>query len=111
MDWIVHICERSAWEEALAAGEYRAASLDEEGFIHNSRPEQILAVANSFYRRARDLVILWIDTQRVQAEIRWEAADGQVFPHIYGPLNLDAVRAVRDFTPDADGVFRTLPEV
>lgn len=106
---IVHLCQQQAWELAQAAGEYRPKSLEEVGFIHCSRPEQILEVANNFFPGQHGLVVLWIDHQRVQPEIRWEPSDGDVYPHIYGPLNLEAVRAVQDFTPDIDGFFRRMP--
>jgi uncharacterized protein (DUF952 family) len=105
---LIHLCQRTAWENSQAAGEYRAASLETEGFIHCSRPEQILSVANTFYREQADLVLLWIDPGKVQPEIRWEAADNQVFPHVYGPLNLDAVVAASAINQDEAGVFRKL---
>ncbi len=103
---IVHLCRRAQWEAAQATGEYRTASLEEVGFIHCSRPEQILGVANSYFRGTGDLVLLWINPQRVESEIRWEVSDGQVFPHIYGPINLTAVVAVSNLSPDVDGIFR-----
>ncbi len=106
VDWIVHLCSQQAWKDALAAGSYQAASLASEGFIHCSRPGQILVVANAFYHGLSDLSLLWIDPLLVTPEVRWEPADKQVFPHLYGPLNLDAVAAVRPFPPDEDGVFR-----
>jgi uncharacterized protein (DUF952 family) len=105
-NWIVHLCSRSAWQAALRAGEYHPPSLETEGFIHCSRPGQIVDVANLFFPGVRDLALLWIDPQQVRAEIRWDAVGEQVFPHIYGPLNLAAVLAVGDFSPGADGVFR-----
>ena len=107
---IVHICSLRDWRMAEQEGEYRAPSLESEGFIHCSRPEQVLSVANRFYPGLPDLVLLSINPEKVRPEIRWEAADGAVFPHIYGPLNLDALTAVRDFPPDEDGIFRALPK-
>ena len=106
---ILHLCSPTAWEDAQKLGAYRAASLESEGFIHCSRPEQIIAVANSYYRGLPGMVLLWIDPQKVTPEIRWEASGAEIFPHIYGPLNLDAVVGVRDFLPDEDGVYRKLP--
>jgi RimJ/RimL family protein N-acetyltransferase/uncharacterized protein (DUF952 family) len=110
MAMILHILTRKAWKIAQVSGEYRAASLAAEGFIHASTPEQVITTANHFYRGVSNLVLLWIDPELLQPELRWEPADGQVFPHIYGPLNLDAVRGVTPFQPDPDGLFRSLPE-
>ena len=92
---IVHICDTLAWDEAKRAGEYRPPSLDAEGFIHSSLPEQVLGVANRFYAGQKDLLLLWIDPQRLRASIHYEPADGELFPHIYGPLNLDAVQILK----------------
>ena len=69
---------------------------------------QVLKVVNSFYADLPDLVLLWIDAKRVDAEIRWEPADDDVFPHVYGPLNLTAVERVSEFVPDPDGVYREI---
>ncbi len=107
--YIVHICPQGDCLKAQDAGLYRAESLGSEGFIHCSRPDQTLAVLNRFYRGIPDLLLLWIDPQQVEAETRWEAVDGDEFPHIYGPLNLDAVVAVNELNPDADDVYRRLP--
>jgi uncharacterized protein (DUF952 family) len=106
---IVHICETRAWEEAQQRGEYRPASLESEGFIHASRPEQALQVANRFYTGQSDLLVLWVDPQRLRASIRYEPADGELYPHIYGVVNLEAVLRVLAFPADADGVYRHLP--
>ncbi len=110
MNYIVHICTQDEWSAAQSAGEYRSSSLKNEGFIHCSRPVQILWVANQYYPEAADLLLLWIDPQKLAAELRWEDSDGKVFPHLYGPLNLNAVTSVTDFYPDSDGIFRVVPE-
>lgn len=93
---IVHICPRADWLAAQAGGEYRAASLESgrgiaNGFIHCSRPEQVPGVLQRFFAGQTDLLLLWIDPQRLRSELRWEPADGELFPHLYGALNLDAV--------------------
>jgi uncharacterized protein (DUF952 family) len=110
MDRIVHICLRKEWAESLKLGEYSAGSLALEGFIHCSRPEQVLRVANHYFPGTVDLVLLWIEVNKLKVELRWEPSDGEVFPHLYGPLNLEAVVAVVGFPPDPDGTFRVLPE-
>jgi uncharacterized protein (DUF952 family) len=106
---IVHICEISAWEAALPIGEYRPPSLEREGFIHASQAGQVLDVANRFYRGAPRLALLWIDPHRVQADLRWEAVEGEVYPHIYAPLRVEDVIAVTDFVANEDGIFSFLP--
>lgn len=106
---IVHICPTVDWEAAQAAGQYWTGVNQEEGFIHCSRPEQALAVANRYYRSQLGLLLLWIDPQALQAELRWEPVGTDHYPHLYGPLNLEAVQAVTPFQPDPDGDFRTLP--
>ncbi len=103
---IVHLCPQPEWEQAQKAGEFRDASLEQSGFIHCSRPDQIFKVANHYYRGVQDALLLWIDPGRLKAEIRWEQSDGDVFPHVYGPINLDAVVEVRPIVPDSDGIFR-----
>jgi uncharacterized protein (DUF952 family) len=106
MDQIVHICEGEAWENAKIAGIYQADSLAAEGFIHCSRLEQVIAVANRYYPGRTDLLLLWIDPLKLTADLRWEDSAGEIYPHIYGRLNLDAVSKVHPFQPDEDGVFR-----
>jgi uncharacterized protein (DUF952 family) len=108
---IFHIAEVSGWTEARADGMYRRSTLgktlDELGFIHCSRREQVELVANAVYRGHRDLILLVIDPEKVRAEIREENLDGglDLFPHIYGPLNTDAVTDVLPFAPGAYGHF------
>ena len=103
MTIIYHIAEAAGWEQAQRAGEYtmstRGRTLAEEGFIHASTAEQVPLVADAYYRDAPDLVLLVIDTERVRPELRYEHVPGQEdpYPHIYGPLNLNAVIETRPF--------------
>ncbi|WP_138503991.1 DUF952 domain-containing protein [Nostoc sp. PA-18-2419] len=112
MNTIFHITERQQWEQAKNLGSYRADSLDTEGFIHCSKSIQIVKVANKFFNNQKDLVLLFINSKKVQAEIRDEEAEiGELFPHIYGELNIDAVYQVIDFAPGEDGLFELPQEV
>ncbi len=109
MSHILHITTTTAWESAQRMGEYRADSLQTEGFIHLSTPEQVLWVANSRFRGHPSLVLLVVDPARVRAEVRWEPPSDSdrawLFPHIYGPITLDAVVRVVPFPPGPDGLF------
>lgn len=104
---ILHITTRTEWEQARAAGDYRADSLAAEGFIHCSTPEQVLGTANSLFRGRADLLLLVIDPSRLSAKLVYEDSyqTGMDFPHIYGPLNLDAVSDAVSFPPSPDGTF------
>jgi uncharacterized protein (DUF952 family) len=116
MALIYHIAAAADWAQAGRYGQYtmstRGRTLAEEGFIHTSTATQVAVVANAFYRDAADLVLLVIDPDRVTPEIRYEHAPGQdlSYPHIYGPLNVDAVVATRPFEPGPDGTFSFDPE-
>ena len=107
---ILHITTPDAWAEAQQQGQYRADSLASEGFIHCFTVAQVEYVANQRFRGREDLILLVISASQVRATIVYEDCyeTGQQFPHIYGPLNLDAVTNILPFPPDADGLF-TLP--
>lgn len=112
MNTILHITKPQQWEQAKNLGTYRADSLDSEGFIHCSKSTQILKVAKRFFDNQKELVLLLIDSEKVQAEIRYEPAEiGELFPHIYGELNIDAVYQVIDFEAGKDGLFELPQEV
>jgi uncharacterized protein (DUF952 family) len=105
---ILHLTTHLAWSAAQSHGQYSADSLAGQGFIHCSKVDQIMRVANSFYSGQPDLVLLLIDPRLLKSELRWEpGADlvSELFPHVYGPINLDAVLQVLDFEPAADGKF------
>jgi uncharacterized protein (DUF952 family) len=97
---------------AQSSGVYSADSLSNQGFIHCSKADQVLRVANSFYAGQSGLVILVIDPSRLKPGLRWEPGtdkSDELFPHIFGPLNLDAVINVLEFPPGPDGKF-SLPQ-
>jgi uncharacterized protein (DUF952 family) len=93
---LFHIAKRTAWEAARSAGEYRPASLLAEGFIHLSTEDQWRRTLDRCYREDPDLVVLCIDPGRLGNAVRFEPVDGESFPHLYGPLAVDAVVRVRD---------------
>jgi uncharacterized protein (DUF952 family) len=106
MNVILHITTRQQWEEAEELGIYRGDTLDSDGFIHCSTVRQVVQVANTFFPGRSGLVLVCIDADRVAAEIRYEALESEEsFPHIYGPLEVEAVSQVCDFEPGEDGTF------
>ena len=96
----------------MERGCYEPPSLRTEGFVHCSTREQTPVTAERYFRGLTDLVLLWIDPSRLTAELRLEPpANSQderareMFPHVYGPINLDAVLRVVDFPCDSGGSF------
>ena len=103
MRTIYHLVLRGAWEQK-AAGPYRADSLASEGFIHCSFAERVAWAANRFYADAVDLLVLHMDAGRLTSPLREEPCEtGETFPHIYGPLNREAVVKVEPLTRGVDG--------
>jgi uncharacterized protein (DUF952 family) len=92
---IYHVTGLQDWETAQELGFYEAPSLLTEGFIHCSQEEQVEGVLQRYFAGRSDLVKLVIDTDMLDVPLRYEEAPSiqQVFPHIYGRLNLAAVIA------------------
>ncbi len=105
MTTIYHITQSHRWENAKQAGTYSIESLQTEGFIHCSTLQQVIKTANRFFPKQKGLVLLCINSDNVNPEIKYEDADGDEFPHIYGELNIDAVYKVIDFEPKEKGLF------
>ena len=104
---ILHITKREYWEKAKLEGVYRGDTLDSDGFIHCSTSKQIVKVANNLFHAKKGLVLLCIVTNKVRSKIRYECAGSEeLYPHIYGPLNIDAVINVADFEVAKNGKFK-----
>ena len=93
MSVIYHIATASEWNDAMQKGAYESSALKEEGFIHCSEERQIPDVLKRFYSNKTDLVKLSIETDKLTSQLiyDWSNAIEDTFPHIYGPINLDAV--------------------
>jgi uncharacterized protein (DUF952 family) len=110
---LVHLCSNDEWRSAQAAGEHRPDSLNANGFVHLSTPEQVHLPANRLYAGRTDLVLLRIDPAQLTAPVRWEPGvptdpDAMVFPHLYGALPVNAVINVTPYPPDEHGRFAPL---
>ena len=112
MATIWHLIDRESWDEARSKGEHRPESLASEGFIHCSRDEeQMLRVADRLYPGRDDMLVLELDAGRLEAPIKREPSrSGEIYPHIYGPLNLEAVEKVWRLEPDTGGGYSLEPE-
>ena len=110
MQLIYHLLPISEAAGVLERRRYEAASLETQGFIHTSGSmDQALRVANRLYAGHDALAVLCIDRARIEAPVRdEEAGDPQPFPHIFGPLNTDAIVEVRELRRDRSGRFAAL---
>jgi uncharacterized protein (DUF952 family) len=113
---ICHIVKQSEWMLAVARGTYAPDSLRAEGYIHCSTIAQVIYTANRFYLGKDDLVLLHIDESRLKAQLKYEApammdgeSPGELFPHLYGELNVDAVVRMVELPCEVDGSFQ-LPD-
>ena len=96
---IFHIATVADWKRTLGSGTYTTSTvgrtLEEEGFIHASRRDQVQGVFDRYYRGiGEDLVLLTIDPGRLDAEVRVERVGDDSYPHVYGPINRRAVVGV-----------------
>lgn len=107
MIWIYHLTTQESWDQALSQGEYRAASLESEGFIHASTIDQLEGSANRFFSGHPGLLLLKIEVAEIKPAMVWEKSSHSEapFPHIYGPLNLNAVIEIIFWEKTREGVF------
>jgi uncharacterized protein (DUF952 family) len=101
-----HLVPAAVWQVTDPAADYLPEAFPQDAFIHTTHdPAELTGVGNRYYRNdPRPYVVLHIETALVRAPIRIEDPGGH-FPHIYGPLNRDAIVAVTDVARDADGTF------
>jgi uncharacterized protein (DUF952 family) len=97
---IYHITTRAEWTAAKEKGSYEAPSLATEGFIHCCELKQMRGVLKRYYEGKKNLVALEINTDLLQSPLRYEKAPSvnEDFPHVYGPINVNAVEEVMSLT-------------
>ena len=103
---IFHMCRRDEWDAAQARGAYAGSSQDQQdGFIHFSTAEQVGESARRHRAGQPNIVLLAADPAMLGSALKWEPSRrGALFPHLYGPLAVSAVRWVRDLPLGEDGL-------
>lgn len=108
-DLIFKIATRAQWDEAKAAGVFKGAPIDlEDGYIHLSSADQVEETAAKHFVGQQDLLLIAVAPSSLGAALKWEPSrGGALFPHLYGPLPLTAVRWVKPLPlgPEGDHVF------
>jgi uncharacterized protein (DUF952 family) len=112
MTLIYKICSEALWRDAERAGVFRGAGVDAtDGYIHFSTAAQAPETAARHFSGQDDLVLVAVDAEGLGEALRYEPSrGGDLFPHLYAPLRLDAVRWVRPLPlgPDGRHVFPEL---
>jgi uncharacterized protein (DUF952 family) len=100
---LFHFAARSDWAMAQTGDDYRAPSLESEGFIHLATRAQIPGVIRRHLQGRTDLVRLALDAGRLEPHLcyEWSEASGDEYPHVYGPIPMNAVIDVELFDPTA----------
>lgn len=107
MTYFYHIADPVALLEAKKSGCYHHPSLEKEGFIHGSIAEQLEGTANLYYASVGEIIILKIAQELVEPIVIYEEASrGGLYPHIFGPLNLNSVVRNLVLAKSVDGLFR-----
>ena len=97
--FIYHIVLPEKWEQIKGQSSYSADSLDTEGFIHCSYDHQLSGVLQRYYSEVDKIVVLKIDIAELTSKLVSEpSTGGEVYPHIYGPINMDAVAGVEELS-------------
>jgi uncharacterized protein (DUF952 family) len=108
---VYKICPAAALQEARERGRFEGSADDaRDGFIHLSAGHQVAGTLAKYFAGQRDLVLLAVDPERLGTRLLWETSrGGELFPHLYGPLDLDHVLSVEALVLQEDGSHR-LPE-
>jgi len=109
---IYKICPASAWREAERQGVYRGSADDlRDGFIHFSTATQVAETARKHFFGEKALFLVEVDADALGKALRWERSrNDELFPHLYGELDLGAVIGVRDIHARSDG-YHDIPEL
>lgn len=91
---IYHLVNPDIWNKV--ENEYAPTSLEHEGFIHFSTKDQVKRTYQRFYQNQK-MLLLNVDENKLKAKLLYESADGELFPHLYGALNLDAVIHIENY--------------
>ena len=108
--FIYKICQKTEWEQARETGVYTGSTVDiEDGFIHFSAEEQVKGTLEKYYSKQINLVLLKVETLKLDHLIWEQASDGNMFPHLYSSLDLTNVVDEFEVSLNDDGSY-VLPD-
>ncbi len=109
---IYHITTIEDWEAQRHLTIFTDPSLQTKGFIHCSNGNQVAAIATALFLGRKDLIVISIDESQLSSRVVWENSGGaeEHFPHVYGPIQKEAIVSVDPLEPNSDGSFSFDPE-
>ena len=104
LKYIYKIIDKNDWYKARISGSYSGSSKDiEDGYIHFSGEDQVLGTLNKYYKNEKNLVLLKVETLNLDHLLWEQASDGNMFPHLYSPLNIKYIVDELDILIDEHG--------
>jgi uncharacterized protein (DUF952 family) len=109
---IYKVCSASAWREAERQGVFRGSADDRrDGFIHFSTASQVAGTVAKHFALQTGLFLIAIDAEALGEALKWEPSrGGELFPHLYGELDIGAVTKILDLRARSDG-SHDIPEL
>jgi len=106
LKFIYKICTKSEWLEIKNKNQYLGSKKDlEDGYIHFSGEEQVKGTLEKFYSNQKDLILLKVDTLKLEHLLWEQASDGNMFPHLYSPLYISNVVNEYEINLKNDGTY------
>lgn len=103
--YIYLLSSQDEYQQALQSGQLLRDSITTEGFIHACPKNQLNRVANKFYKNTHKPLLLTVEKEKISSTVKYEPAKGGLYPHIYGPLNINAVIKAEPISTNANGEF------
>ena len=109
--YVYKICTKSEWQEVKSKGQLKGSKKDlEDGYIHFSGDDQIAGTLKKFYKNQKNLILLKVDTLKLDHLVWEQASDGSMFPHLYSSLDISNVVDEYDIVLSNDGTH-VLPSI
>ncbi len=110
LKYIFKIIDNDEWQKIKKSGSYSGSSKDiKDGFIHFSGEDQIKGTLEKYYSKQKNLVLLKVETLKLDHLIWEQASDGNMFPHLYSSLDLSNIVDEFEISLDKDGIHK-LPD-
>ena len=111
LEFIFKIIDKEEWQKAKQTGTYDGSAKDKkDGYIHFSEEDQVLETLNKYYKNKENLILLKVNAFKLEHLLWEQASNGDMYPHLYSPLDIKYVEAEFELPLDDDGIHE-LPEI